>query len=126
MPQYVLNKDFVHHSTLGHSIGFKKGVPTFVPKICEREVMRFGAELAEAGDAPDLLDAPTNDVPVPMEAEDRRELIEEAFAEIVAKNDSGDFTAAQVPRVPAVEKIVGFDVDVKEVNALWAEYKTTL
>lgn len=126
MPLYVLNRDYVHHSTLGHSVAFKKNEPVYVPKIIEREVLRFGAESVEGGETPSLIeDAPVKES-APVDAGEMTELIEAAFAEIVERNNPEEFTAAGVPRVPAIEKIVGFDVHVKEINTLWTEYKAKL
>ena len=46
-----------------------------------------------------------------------------AFALLVERNDSKDFTGAGVPSVKAVEKLVDFDVDRNEVVALWQAYR---
>lgn len=121
MAEYVLNRNYTHRSTMGHSVAFVKGVPTFVPSLIEREVVAIGAERVD-GDNPDVLD-PEKVVAPPMAPDERAAQIRLAFELLTEKNDSKDFTGAGVPTVKAVEKIVGFDVDRNEVIELWSAVK---
>lgn len=121
MPEYVLNRNYTLRTLTGHSVRFEKGVPTFVPKLIEREAQMIGAERVD-GDAPDMLDPEKPEV-VPMAPDVRVEQIRTAFELLVERNEPGDFTGAGVPSVKAVERIVGFDVDRKEVGEIWASYK---
>jgi hypothetical protein len=40
---FILNRDRTVVSTLGHSVEFKKGVPTYVPPVLYAEVSAVGA-----------------------------------------------------------------------------------
>lgn len=121
MAEYVLNRNFVLRSMTGHSVNFVKNVPTFVPALIEREARGIGAERVD-GANPDMLDPETPEVP-PLSHDERAEQIRTAFALLVERNDSKDFTGAGVPSVKAVEKLVDFDVDRNEVVELWQAYR---
>ena len=121
MAEYVLNRNFVLRSMTGHSVNFVKNVPTFVPALIEREARGIGAERVD-GANPDMLDPETPEV-APLSHDERAEQIRTAFALLVERNDSKDFTGAGVPSVKAIEKLVDFDVDRNEVVALWQAYR---
>lgn len=120
MPKYTLHRDFTHRSTLG-VISFEEGVPTHVPPHMEKEVIAIGAVRAE-GDTPKVLEPETKLPEIPV-GDDRESEIKAAFDLLIERNDSNDFTGQGVPTVKAVEKIVGFDVDRKELVELWAAIK---
>ena len=121
MPLYILNRDYIHRSLLGHTIAFIKGEPAWVPPgPIEREVYAIGAELVE-GEAPELIDEPK--AVVELSAEQREEELRAAFSLIVEKNNAKDFTAAGVPNVKAVEKLVSFSVEKVELDTLWQKIR---
>lgn len=120
MPQYILNRNYVHRSTLG-VVSFEKGKPSHVPPMMEKEIMAIGGERAD-GTTIDPLD-PEVIAKVPPSPMERRDDLFAAFQIIAERNDSKDFTGAGVPTVKAVEKLVDFDVDRNEVVEVWAEFK---
>lgn len=121
MPEYVLNRNYIHRSTMGFTVAFKKGEPTFVPQMIEREVRAFGAERVD-GNNVDVLDPETKVVSDPT-GDDREALLVAAFDELVERNNSKDFTGSGAPNMKAVEKIVGFDVDKTELVEAWNAYR---
>lgn len=121
MPDYILNRNYLHRSTLGHTIRFEKGQPTFVPNECQREVVALGAERVD-GDTPSPLGEEPQFEPTPV-GSDREALVFAAFDEIVARNDSKEFSASGAPSVKAVEKLVKFEIDRKELVELWGAYR---
>lgn len=121
MPDYVLNRDFNLGSTLGHRIVFKKGQPTFVPPIIEREAVAIGAVRADGNDVQIAMQIPEGAGQL-SDAEMREQMVA-AFDLIMERNDPKDFTAAGVPTVKAVERITEFAVDRQTVSEAWAEYK---
>lgn len=121
MPDYVLNRNYTHRSLLGHSVEFKKGEPVFVPPILEKEVVAIGAQRVD-GDNPAVVEEVKKAEEV-LSDEQRKEELYAAFDLIVERNDSGDFTAQGIPTVKAVEKIVSFNVDKKEVVDTYGEYR---
>lgn len=121
MPLYTLNRNYLHRSTLGHSVGFEKGVPAYVPPELEREVSALGAERVDGqGDGPL---GKEEVAPVELSAEEREIMIAAAFEQITKRNDSKDFTGQGVPTIKAVEKIVSFDVERTELVELWQRIK---
>ena len=121
MPDYVLNRNYTHRSLLGHSVEFKKGEPVFVPPILEKEVVAIGAQRVD-GENPAVVEEIKKAEEV-LSDEQRKEELYAAFDLIVERNDSGDFTAQGIPTVKAVEKIVSFNVDKKEVVDTYGEYR---
>lgn len=114
---FVLNRDRVVSTLSGHSIEFKKGVPTHVPAEAYNDVIAVGAapesEIPEEG-------LKKSDVP---EGEAREAAIFAAFEKIVLRNDPGEFTSGGVPRDGVLEAAVGFKVQTKEREAAWLKFK---
>lgn len=123
MPKFVLNRDYNHLSPNG-CISFKKGEPTSAPSYMTKELLQIGAELID-GVAPSLTPEEPK-APVIPEGGDRRGQIMAAFALIVERNESSDFTGSGRPSVKAVEKLTGFDVEAKEVSDAWDEFKVSM
>ena len=121
MPDYVLNRNYTHRSLLGHSVEFKKGEPVFVPPILEKEVVAIGAQRVD-GENPAVVEE-IKKAEEALSDDQRKEELYAAFDLIVERNDSGDFTAQGIPTVKAVEKIVSFNVDKKEVVDTYGEYR---
>ena len=121
MPEYVLNRDFVLRTTMAHTIAFKKGEPTWVPPIIEKEAIAIGAERADNGKT-DIL-VPEANGKSQMTFEELREALFTAFDLLVEKNESDDFTAQGVPKVAVVEKMIETDIDRKELVEAWTEYR---
>ncbi len=120
MANLVLNRDYVLTSLFGHSINFKKGVPTYVPNVVYHEAISIGAQ-HEDGSAPEVLKQESSNK-APTDPLERSRLIMMAIEDLVARNDRRDFTAAGSPSVKAVEREVGFDVDSREVQGMWQKY----
>lgn len=117
--KFVLNRDHVFASTLGHSIRFEKDQPTYVPSALYREVVGIGAipddELPE--------DKKENEVDEPTELHLREKAMVEVFEKLVLANKSSDFTAGGVPKDKAMERELGWAVDSKETAELWKKFK---
>ncbi|GIV03792.1 MAG: hypothetical protein KatS3mg015_2622 [Fimbriimonadales bacterium] len=120
LPKLVLNRDYVLTTTKGHSIAFKKGEPTHVPASCYQDAIAIGAQPEDGSDPNVLEDQKVNKAP--SDPAERNPRILAAIEKIVAGNERKDFTAAGSPTVRAVEREVGFDVDAREVAAMWQEY----
>jgi hypothetical protein len=91
------------------------------PGPVELDVAALGAERVD-GEMPDL---------VPKEREEKgqlsagelEDLMREAFKELIAKNDSADFTAGGLPTVKAVKHLTGEDVSALHVADAWQRMK---
>lgn len=117
--KFTMPVDKTVSTKLGHSIEFKKGVPTYVPKECYRHVQ-------EAGAVPEDPEGAVDQLPVVKDAvtdtNDRKESIFAAFGVLTEANKREDFTAAGIPKASSVAALTGFDVDGKERDALWIEF----
>ena len=122
MPEYVLNRNYTRRSTMGFTVVFEKGTPVYVPQMIEKEVLAFGAERVD-GEKPDVLE-PEVQVEAPPVGDDRQVMLFAAFDEIVARNNSKEFTGSGTPNLKVVEKIVKFDVDKDELVEAWQKYRT--
>ncbi len=117
--KFTLNRDHVHASTLGLSVGFKKGEPTHVPPELYAEVQAIGAvpddEIPEPASG-----VKTNEPTDPVK---RKEEIFAAFEMLALRNDRGDFTAGGAPHGNALESILNWKLGAKERDTLWTEFK---
>lgn len=121
MPYYVLNRNYLLRSVKGHSVGFEKGQPAWVPPCVEPEAIAIGAERAD-GIKTDVLPPEVEAVPTPT-LDERQAVIYAAFDKIVARNDSKEFTGSGVPSVKAIERATPFEVDRNEIIKMWSEYR---
>ena len=116
----VLNRNYVLQTLMGHSIRFRAGVPVAVPPMVRHEAVAIGALPADGSD-PNVLedDAPDS---APRDPAVRTEKVMDAVLALVAKNDSDDFTASNMPKIKAVMREAGFKVDVNELKDVWQKY----
>ncbi len=116
---FILARDRTYASTLGHSIEFKKGVPTHVPVALYAEVQAIGAQPEEA--IPDE-DRPTGPAE-PTDPTQRNEEILTAIKMMVERNDRMDFTAGGSPHVKSLSVLLGWKPMPQERDAVWARYQ---
>lgn len=121
--KFVMARDRVVTSVLGHSIEFKKGEPTYVPPALHAEVMSLGAEPEDA-DMPDPRDpkVPTG-VEEPTDPTKRGEDILAAIELIAARNSREDFTAAGAPHLKVLNAMLGWNVSAPERDAQWLRFQ---
>lgn len=113
---FILHRNRTLASKMGHSIEFKKGVPTHVPPECHEEALGMGA-VPES----ELEDADQKDVP--LTDEEKSEKLVAAIEAMVGRNQRDDFTAAGLPHSKALAGIVGFPVDASQRDAAWAKFQ---
>ena len=120
MPLYTLNRNFLLRTTSG-CVAFEKGVPTWITPEMQKEAQAIGAERVDGKN----IDVVEEEVAakLPPSGIEREDEIFAAFEQIIARNESSDFTGQGVPTVKAMEKIVSFNVDRQEVTAAWADFK---
>ena len=121
MPEFVLNRNYTHRSTLGRVINFAKGEPVYVPPELVKEVTAIGAERVD-GVKTDMLDPEVEVARVPV-GDERATAIMMAFDRVLLEGGREDFTAQGMPTRNAVERIVGFEVSNKERQDLWQKYR---
>lgn len=114
---FTMSRDRTVATSKGHSIEFKKGVPTHVPYECREEVMAVGA--VPEGEIDEAL-TPKPETPV---GEDREAIVMAAIEAIVLRNNPKEFTAGGAPHIKTLERELGFDIDVHERDALWDKFR---
>lgn len=120
MPMMVMQRSYTVRSTKGYTIRFEKGVPTYVVDQMVSECMTFGAMPAKGEVLPVEEEAIVTAAP---EGLVREKAIAGAVKTLVARNGREDFGANGRPKVAAIEKIVGFDVDQRERDSAWDKYQ---
>lgn len=118
--KFVLHKNQVVVGTAGHSIEFKKGVLTHVPKEMWLAVQAVGAIPED-----ELPEDAVAKVEAVEDPEARKSAAFAAFKAIVDKNERDDFTGSGTPKADVVEAITGFAMKADERNAFWVEFKQT-
>ena len=116
--EYIAPRNMTVTSLSGRSVQFVKGEPKYAPHQMHGELIAQGVVPAEEMPA-----APVDDGPRAPDTEaERQAAIFEAFKAIALKDNRKEFTASGMPHVAVIEKIVGWDVDSKERDALWAKF----
>lgn len=115
---FTLNRTYTHASKLGHSVEFVKGVSTYVPPALHTEVQGIGA-IPDEELPPDENKLPT----VPSDPEKRAVEILAAMQLLADRNSREDFTASGAPALPVLSSVVGWKVDAKERDTLWARFQ---
>lgn len=115
---FTMQRDRTVASTLGHSIEFKKGVPTHVPPAMYDLVQQHGAvpdeEIPEPEETKTL---------VPTDPVERTGLIQAAIEIIATRNRSEDFTANGAPHAKVLTAELGWPVDARERDLEWAKFQ---
>jgi hypothetical protein len=115
--RFIMQKDRVVGGTLGHFIGFKKGVPVEVPR-------EMWSEVQAAGAIPET-EIPDEEAPftkVTHDPVEREAAFFNVFTMLVERNERGDFTASGLPNSKVMEKVLGFQVVNKERDMMWEKY----
>lgn len=120
MPLMISAVDRVIATTLGHSLGFKKGVPLDVPSSLVSYVMERGCYPAE-GEESAVAEATAEPVAraVPNDPDVRIPAIIEAINKLAADGKL-DFSAGNKPRKDTLTKAVGWEVSVDERDLAWS------
>lgn len=116
--KFILNRDHTLSTTLGHTIEFIKGQPVHVPHEVWNQALGIGAMPEE--DLPQTKVAATSE---PEDPNERREAIMAGFAAMVQAGKRESFMASGAPHVKALAAQIGFILDNKERDSLWAAFQ---
>lgn len=117
--KFTMAVDKVVPTDFGHTIDFKKGEPTHVPKECWRAVQQAGAvpeDQEKVNAAPKKKDA------APDDPDARDTQIVAALKLMVESNKREEFTGSGAPKVEVISQLTGFDVDAKERDRVWTKF----
>lgn len=107
------NRNFVLTSLYGHSIQFKKDVPTDMPAILLPEALMQGVVPVDEADLPQERAA---DDPTPVDPVSRAKEIKAAIEKLKKSNHREDFGATGNPKISAIERLLGWKTSAKEVE----------
>lgn len=132
MPYVTSLRETLVSTLNGHMIRVPARKPTYVPPEVLQESFKFGCvECDEKGklkiDLQSLEELPVNEVPKLTEEErndpdKRAAAIVQAVAKVYQDNDPKHFNAEKLPRVKAIEAVVGFPTSSAEVAAAVEKY----
>lgn len=121
MAEFVLNRNKTIIGLSGHSVIFEKGIPTYVPEQLVQQVISIGAERVDAAQGESFTETPPK--AEDPQGEERQSLIYLCFEELIRDNKREEFTASGAPHSKALKQHLGFTVDNKERDLLWAKYR---
>jgi len=113
--KFVMPRDITIPSIFGHSVEFKKGVPTHVPPKLWPEAM---AADGVAEDTELVLEAEKEQT-----AAERLKQIFMAYEEIMKRGEPNDLAKGGEPHARVVSGLVGFSVSVAERDSSWAAFQ---
>ena len=120
MPYFTLHRDYILRTMKGHSIGFTKGKPAWVPPICIQDAVSIGAIPVDGEDVNVLAaEAKVAEEITPTEREKR---LFKAFDQLLITSERSDFTASGLPHIKKLEEMVEFEVTSKERDTAWQAY----
>lgn len=121
MPQMISLRTFRLASTSGHVVHFESKVPAYVAPPAVAEAMANGCVMADEADTPFFEDLER--AKVEFSGGVRASMVYLAVKDIIDKNKTSEFDSGGVPRVPAVEDRLGFDVTKTEVVEVYKQYQ---
>jgi len=118
--KFISSRDRTIASLTGHSIEFKKGVPTFVPREMHAEVLDLGCAPEE-----ELDDSGAGDKTIvePTDPTERQDALLVAIALMVERNSRDDFGANGAPSIKALSDTLGWKPSAEERDTAWLEYQ---
>ena len=111
-------RDYTLRSLSGYSVEFKANEPVIVPHRAVDEAIAIGAVMANPEQQKVLVTEPKQIVEPPMGFE-REQILFTSLSKLAEVNSTEAFTPGGKPKLEVVKDAVGFDVDRKEVNAVW-------
>ncbi len=125
MPYMVMARDRTVATLSGHNIEFKKDDMTFVPAAAVAECMARGAVPFEGEDLPQDDEEDAKPKVEALDPDARKAAIFKAFETVIGRDERGDFDAAGKPSPKVLSSLVGFTVEAKERNQMWAAFQET-
>lgn len=116
--RFIMPRNRVVSTTLGHSIEFKKGEPTQVPPALYDIVQQHGAVPEE-----ELPEDTKPQSKIPTDPAERSAQIQTAIELLVLRNSSQEFTAGGAPHAKVLSAELGWPVDASERDVEWVKFQ---
>lgn len=117
--EFVMLRDRTVASVYGHTIEFKKGVPTHVPPMLYAEVLAAGGVTKD-----EIPEEDASKIVEPTEPHVRSEKVQAAIAALVERAKREDFTANGAPHPKALSAELGWPIAAKERDVEWALFQS--
>lgn len=116
--EMLMPRDFFLQTKSGFTVTFKANVPTPVHPHCVEDAINHGAVYADG-----TLHKPAEEPekPEPLFGHERKNAIYETLMRMKDRSDPDEFTANGLPKLKPIGNDLGFEVDRKEVDAVWRE-----
>ena len=114
----VLGRTYTLATTKGHRIHFPKDVPVHVPEICVSDAVAIGARAADGKDV-DVIGEEKKSNDGPQDVALREKEIIAAIELLVERNARKDFTAAGLPAIDALARVLGYEITASERARIW-------
>lgn len=124
MPLMKLNRNHTLATTTGHMLGFKKGVPLYVPPVCVELALAIGAEAVDEDGKKEIdkhFEGQEPKETPELTAKQQRGKLKEVLEGIASRNDRDDFKASGRPKLAVIKAQCDFPVEQKIADELWDE-----
>lgn len=120
---FVSKRERYVASTMGHTIHFKAGEPTYVPPTMHKEIMDLGIDPVDDDYDPDA-EKKAADIPMmPADPAEREAAVFQVFDKVVLRGVREEFDASGAPHLKIVTKELGWKMTQRERDALWTKFK---
>ena len=114
----VLGRTYTLATTKGHRIHFTKDEAVNVPEICVSDAIAIGARAADGKDI-DVIGEEKKSNDGPQDQQLREKEIIAAIELLVERNARKDFTAAGLPAIDALARVLGYEITASERARIW-------
>lgn len=117
--EYIAPRNMTVASVSGRSVQFEKGKAKYAPPQMHAELIAVGIVPAEEIPEP----ADTGEVRAPTVPAEREAAVYAAIEKIILRGKRGDFAGTGAPHAAVLSKELGWDIDGKERDLLWAKFQ---
>lgn len=118
--EYIAPADMTVSSVSGRSVEFVKGKPTYAPPQMHAELIARGVVPAE--EIPEAEKKPGSE---PTDPAAREAALFAAFEALILGGKRDAFTGTGQPHTAALAQNLGWTVDAKERDTVWAKFQAT-
>lgn len=117
--EYISNRNITVASTTGHSVEFKKGIPTNCSSRMHAELLALGIVPVD----PIEPEAEAQAGAEPTDPAAREAALFTLYEKLILRNARKDFTAVGSPHLSVIAKETGWpEIDGKERDSTWAKF----
>lgn len=125
MPHMICQRNYTLRTTLGHTIAFEAGKPTFVPPVCVDAALAVNIIPATGPGFVDKTDEPVTGFArtVQMSPELREAILLHSIHELVRDAETADFDGGGKPKIASIKDRSGLELNSNDRAVLWDKYR---